>query len=149
MPDITSPETLEEVKSAPSRPSVSAIANSLKAEIIKADASRGEQKKNWERWYKKRMGMRAQKSFPWPGCANVHLPLVDKTIKKMVPLYTSLIDMPGKVGIFRPAVTRPATSAGMDSRTMEKTPAFSSNSASSISFSAAAASRACGRKPPS
>ena len=58
-------------------------------------------------------------------------------------------DEDGLVGIFTLAVTRPARSAGMDSRTIEKTPAFSSTSASFARRSAASESRACGRKPPS
>ena len=107
MAQAISPENIEETKQAPSRPSIAALAQSVHQEINKADTSRQTQKQNWERWYKKRFGMRPPKSFPWPGCANVHLPLVDKTIKKLTPLYGSLIDLPGKVAIFRPAPNNP------------------------------------------
>lgn len=106
MPEIVSPEQLPATKQV-SGPNISGIANRLLGEIRKADVSRSVQKDNWERWYKKRFGIRPPKNYPWPGCANVHLPLVDKTIKKLVPLYTSLIDVPGRVAVFRPAPNNP------------------------------------------
>lgn len=44
-----------------------------------------------DRWYRKRYGIRKKKNFPWPSCSNLHLPLVDKTIRKMKPFYVNSI----------------------------------------------------------
>ena len=52
------------------------------------------------------------------------------------------------VGIASAAVAWRATSAGMDSNTIAKTPAASSARASAISFSASRSSVACRRYPP-
>jgi len=63
----------------------------LNGEIDDAIAARGKWENRQTRWYKKRYGIRPKKSFPWPGCANLHIPLTDKTIRKIKPSYVNLI----------------------------------------------------------
>ena len=52
-------------------------------------------RQSWEskvtRHYKRRFGMRAAKSFPWPGCSNLHFPLIDRTIRRLKASYIRLI----------------------------------------------------------
>ena len=44
------------------------------------------------RWFKKRYGVRpAQVNTPWPRAANLHMPLVDKTIRRSKPNFMNLI----------------------------------------------------------
>lgn len=44
-----------------------------------------------ERWYKKRYGIRPQvQTFPWRNAANLHLPLIDKMIRRAKPKYMRL-----------------------------------------------------------
>ena len=52
-----------------------------------SDAWRSKQDVN----YKKRYGIRPQATFPWWGASNLHLPLQDKTIRKLKPEYVGLI----------------------------------------------------------
>jgi len=48
---------------------------------------------NFERWYKKRFGIRPhQVSFPWRNASNLHLPLVDKTIRRAKPKFIRLVE---------------------------------------------------------
>jgi len=115
MPQIKTPENLEsqkEIKPVDSPDPLKkidpgAIANSLWREVQKAQTNRQPQIENHQRWYEKRMGIRPPKSFPFPDCSNIHIPVTDKGIKKIVPLYTSLVDTPGKTAIFRPAPNNP------------------------------------------
>jgi hypothetical protein len=110
MPEIKTPENLDAVREIKPSQKVdpTSITNNLLAEINKADAARQEKRDNWERWYKKRMGMRPPKNFPWVGCSNIHIPFVDKVVKKVVPLYTSLVEVAGKMAVFVPSPTSPA-----------------------------------------
>lgn len=40
-------------------------------------------------WYTVRYGMRAKKKFPWPGASNLHIPLTDKVIRRVKPIFIS------------------------------------------------------------
>ena len=44
---------------------------------------------NLVKWFRQRYGIRPKTNFPWRNASNQHLPLVDKTIRKMKPEYTS------------------------------------------------------------
>lgn len=44
-----------------------------------------------EKWYKKRYGIRPAQTFPWAGASNLHLPLQDKTIRKLKPEYVGIL----------------------------------------------------------
>ena len=64
---------------------------------------------NHERWFKKRFGIRPNTvNWPWPGASNLHLPLIDKTIRRAKPNFYNAID-----GI-RPTVTFSSTATGDD-----------------------------------
>lgn len=42
-------------------------------------------------WYTIRYGMRAKKKFPWPGASNLHIPLTDKVIRRLKPIFISAV----------------------------------------------------------
>jgi len=46
---------------------------------------------NQIKWYKKRYGIRPPQTFPWWGASNLHLPLQDKTVRKLKPEYVGII----------------------------------------------------------
>lgn len=58
----------------------------------------------WEqyqaRWYRKRYGIRPKKTFPWPNCANFHLPLADKNIRKVKPAFVGSVQNVTPVSTF-------------------------------------------------
>lgn len=60
------------------------------AEFSAAQQSRADYIDNQLKWYKKRYGIRAKKTFPWAGASNLHLPLQDKTVRKLKPEYVSV-----------------------------------------------------------
>ncbi len=72
------------------------------AEVNEADSTRDAYKEKLTRWYKKRYGIRAAKNFPWPGCSNLHVPLVDKTIRKLKPSYVRLFEPSETMAFFEP-----------------------------------------------
>ena len=53
--------------------------------------SRGTWEERFDRFYRKRYGVRPARNFPWPNAANLHIPIVDKHIRKMKPAYLNLI----------------------------------------------------------
>lgn len=59
----------------------------------------------WEerqvRWYKERYGIRGKKNFPFPGCSNMHIPVIDMQIKKLLPAYVNLLWGSSSVAEFR------------------------------------------------
>lgn len=64
---------------------------------------------NHERWFKKRFGIRpASVNWPWPGASNLHLPLIDKTIRRSKPNFYNAI-----IGV-TPTVTFKSTVTGDD-----------------------------------
>lgn len=77
---------------------VSSIVNEYKLSVV--------QRTGWiqkiRRLHQKRYGLRPEKRFPWPGSANVHLPLIDKTIRKMKPNYVGLVMNAYPTAVFRP-----------------------------------------------
>lgn len=52
------------------------------------------------RWHKKRFGIRPKKVFPWPGSSNLHLPLVDKSIRKLKPSFVGSLTNPVPIASF-------------------------------------------------
>jgi len=74
----------------------------LKEAIEEAETARETWKSRQDRWYKKRYGIRPKKTFPWPGCSNLHLPLTDKTIRKLKPAYVGLVSGVKPVCTFEP-----------------------------------------------
>lgn len=60
-----------------------------KAEDEKSDRSPWEQK--LQTWYARRYGLRSEKHFPWKGASNLNIPLTDKIIRRMEPLFHSLV----------------------------------------------------------
>jgi len=72
------------------------------AEVNEADDTRDAYKEKLTRWYKKRYGVRGTKNFPWPGCSNLHIPLVDKTIRKLKPSYVRLFEPSETMAYFEP-----------------------------------------------
>lgn len=63
------------------------LMNSLKQEYQLALAARTTWVDRQTRWHKKRYGIRPKKTFPWPGSSNLHLPLIDKNIRKLKPSF--------------------------------------------------------------
>lgn len=63
----------------------------LWGEFDRAVMARGIWIERQNRFMKKRSGMYAKKNFPWPGAANYHLPLIDKSIRKFKPTFVSLL----------------------------------------------------------
>lgn len=77
--------------------------------VEKDDNERERHLLNHERWFKKRFGIRpAQVNWPWPGAANLHLPLIDKTIRRSKPNFYNAI-----VGV-SPTVTFKSNVVGDD-----------------------------------
>lgn len=76
---------------------ISEIDDSLNAIILKRSV--------WEdrqvRWYKERYGIRGKKNFPFPGCSNMHIPIIDMQIKKLLPAYVNLLWGSTSVAEFR------------------------------------------------
>lgn len=67
---------------------------------------------NQLRWYKKRYGIRpAFVNHPWPRAANLHIPLVDKTIRRSKPNFMNLITV-------NPTVTFGARGTFLDQTTI-------------------------------
>ena len=63
----------------------------LHAQMLTALDARETWKERQTRWVKQRYGIRPPKTYPWPGCSNLHLPLTDKNIRKLKPIYVALI----------------------------------------------------------
>ncbi len=65
----------------------------LKTKQKQSESLRQKHITNFERWYKKRFGIRPRVvNFPWPNAANLHLPLIDKSIRKAKPKFLRLIE---------------------------------------------------------
>lgn len=48
---------------------------------------------NYQRWFKKRFGIRPTvTTWPWRNAANLHLPLIDKTIRRSKPKFIRLVE---------------------------------------------------------
>lgn len=68
-------------------------------ETIKSFIMEGEKaiadRNSWENklqvWYSRRFGLRSKKSFPWPGCSNLVIPLTDKIIRRLQPVFQSAV----------------------------------------------------------
>ncbi len=82
--------------------SVGQYTNNLYQDILKSDGYRDKWYSKLDRWYRKRYGIRPAKNFPWPNCANLHIPLTDKVIRKLKPKFCRLILMRRPVCRFRP-----------------------------------------------
>lgn len=65
--------------------------SSIDAEIGDILSRRSDWEKRQVRWYKERYGIRGKKNFPFPGCSNMHIPLIDMQIKKLLPAYINLL----------------------------------------------------------
>jgi len=59
------------------------------------------------RLYRQRFGIRNEKIFPWPGAANLHFPLIDKTIRRLKAMFVRLV-----IGAY-PIVTIAAQDQGL------------------------------------
>lgn len=42
-------------------------------------------------FYKRRYGIRAEKTFPWPNCSNITIPLIDSRIRSLKPVYLNAV----------------------------------------------------------
>ena len=63
----------------------------------RADSSRTGWLEEMRRLTRLRFGLRAPKSFPWPGCSNISIPLIDPIIRRMKPLLMRLIVQPDPI----------------------------------------------------
>jgi hypothetical protein len=67
--------------------------NQVIQELSSSSSKRQEHLNKHERWYKKRYGIRPRvATWPWRNAANLHLPLVDKTIRRAKPKYIRLVE---------------------------------------------------------
>ena len=58
-----------------------------------AEGARQKHIQNFERYYKKRFGIRPTRSnWPWLNAANLHLPLIDKSIRQAKPKFIRLLE---------------------------------------------------------
>jgi hypothetical protein len=57
----------------------------------RAIADRSYWEKKLEVWYARRYGLRSPKTFPWPGCSNLNIPLTDKVIRRLQPVFQSAV----------------------------------------------------------
>lgn len=60
-------------------------------EAEQAKAKRAEWEQKLLVWYSRRYGLREEKTFPWKGASNLNIPLTDKIIRRMEPLFHSLV----------------------------------------------------------
>lgn len=63
----------------------------VKKQVETAIAQRSTWEQKLEVFYKRRHGIRPAKTFPWPGCSNINIPLIDKTIRRQKPVYVNAI----------------------------------------------------------
>ena len=67
------------------------IINTIHAEYEKSNTNRSVWQLNQAKWYRQRYGVRPKATFPWKNSSNLHMPLIDKTIRKMKPEYVSSV----------------------------------------------------------
>lgn len=64
-------------------------------EIVREIKTAQKNRDTWETklrvFYERRYGLRGEKTEPWPGAANINIPLVDKAIRRAKPVYVSSV----------------------------------------------------------
>ncbi len=84
------PESLKEVKDVKITEDIKEFVNQTAQDVMEADGLRSEWLENDKTYYQKRYGIREKKTFPWKGCANYVIKLIDSNIKKAKPAYVNL-----------------------------------------------------------
>jgi hypothetical protein len=54
-------------------------------------ADRNEWEQKLRGWFTRRFGLRASKSFPWPGASNLNMPFTDKLIRRLKPTFQAAV----------------------------------------------------------
>lgn len=88
--EIKDPESLDEIAAVKVSEELRSFVEDLDKEIEEAKTDRGTWEARQDIWQKKRHGIRAPKSFPWPGAANFVLPQIDSDINRLKPAYINL-----------------------------------------------------------
>jgi len=84
------PESLKDVNDIKITEQIKEFVTGIAQDVQEADGLREEWKRNDREYYRKRYGIRESKTFPWKGCANYVLPLIDANINKAKPSYVNL-----------------------------------------------------------
>lgn len=87
---VEDPESLEKVNDLGEADKLKDFVTALDSEITDAQNDRAEWETRQDVYTKKRYGIRAPKTFPWPGAANFVLPQIDSDINRLKPSYMSL-----------------------------------------------------------
>lgn len=84
------PEGLSEINALKITDKIKEFVNATHSDIETAASERGEWDARQDIYHNKRYGLRAKKTFPWPGSANFVLPLIDADINRLKPAYVNL-----------------------------------------------------------
>lgn len=74
-----------------------AATTQLSQQILSADRDRQSWLNRQIALTKLRFGIRPPKDFPWPGCSNLNIPVIDGQIRRMKPLFMKLLVTPDPV----------------------------------------------------
>lgn len=99
---IKDPEALTEVNALKVSDELKAFVVDISKEIEEMKTGRADWEVRQDIWTKKRYGIRAPKSFPWPGAANFVLPQIDSDINRLKPAYINLAFGVSPVCAFEP-----------------------------------------------
>jgi hypothetical protein len=61
--------------------------NDLIHDVYSADEQRGDWMEKIRVYYRRRVGLRPDRDYPWPGCANFGMPVIDKQIRRQKPVF--------------------------------------------------------------
>lgn len=95
----------------PERESEQSIAKEFPMEdfinsVAEESSTHKNKRSTWEnrqtRWVKQRFGIRKKKTFPFVGASNIHIPTIDKQIRKTKPSYVNLMWQPEQIAEFTP-----------------------------------------------
>lgn len=95
------PESLDEVNSLEITDEIKGHVNELCYRIQEEKNYRSKWEQEIDRLDRLRYGIRKKKVFPWPGCANHSIPLIDSDINRLKSYYVNLIRV-SPIAVFEP-----------------------------------------------
>lgn len=87
------PESLDKLNSFPITYPIQQLINGIADDVNTEKQKRAWWDQSTDQFINMRYGIRNQKTFPWPNCANYVIPLIDTDINRIKPAYAGLIDV--------------------------------------------------------